>query len=108
MGAFHRVGQLEDFKDGIATACQVEGTSLVLCRSGDSVYAFEARCSHAFQPLEGARIRGETLMCPHHGARFDLRTGKNVAAPAVRGIVSYKVRQTGEKIDVFIEKDDAA
>lgn len=106
MSAYYSVADINDLKDGKATAFDVAGCAIVLCRSGNDVYALEGRCSHALQPLEGARVRGDTLMCPHHGARFDIRSGKHVAAPAVRGIRTYDVRLNGETVEVCIDKGD--
>lgn len=106
MSVYHGVAKLSDLKDGAATAFEVAGRSIVLCRSGNAVYALEGRCSHALQPLDGARVRGDTLMCPHHGARFDIRSGQHVAAPAVRGIKTYDVRLQGEMVEVCIGKGD--
>lgn len=86
-----KICALTDLKEGRAAIHTIGAERVTLCRVGERVYGFEERCSHALKPLEGARIRGGTLMCPHHGARFDLETGRNVAAPAVRGIQTFHI-----------------
>ena len=44
-------------------------------RAGDIV-AFSGFCTHAMGKLEGGQIAGDEITCPHHGARFDFRTGQ--------------------------------
>lgn len=106
MSVYHAVAKLADLPEGKASAFDVAGCAIVLCRSGSKVYALEGRCSHALQPLDGARVRADILMCPHHGARFDIRSGQHVAAPAVRGIQTYDVRLNGDMVEVCIDKGD--
>lgn len=34
--------------------------------------------------MDGARVRGETIICPHHGARFRLDNGASLTPELVR------------------------
>ena len=40
----------------------------------------------------------DQIMCPLHGALFDIRTGENKTLPAVRPIDTYEVKVDEEKI----------
>ena len=71
---------------------EVSGISLVLCQVKGDCYALENRCSHAFQTFDGGRLRGVRLMCPLHGACFDVRDGRALGLPASQPIRSYPVR----------------
>ena len=54
-------------------------------RIDGELYAIEDRCSHDDGPLcEGDR-EGFEVICPRHGARFDLRTGDGAVAARDRG-----------------------
>jgi nitrite reductase/ring-hydroxylating ferredoxin subunit len=44
----------------------------------------ENRCSHREEKLTGGRIRRGQIMCPVHGARFDLRTGASYTEQLTR------------------------
>ena len=61
-------------------------------------FAVSAWCSHQKTSIVHGEIIGSEIECPLHGARFDLRTGKNTGLPAVRPIPRYDVRVEGEKI----------
>jgi nitrite reductase/ring-hydroxylating ferredoxin subunit len=39
------------------------------------VWAVHDECPHAFQPLQGGRVRNGWIQCPQHGACFDIKTG---------------------------------
>ena len=67
-------------------------TEVAICRTADTIHVVENRCSHAFSPFDGGRLRGHRLMCPLHGACFDVRTGEPLGRPAVRPIRVFEVR----------------
>jgi 3-phenylpropionate/trans-cinnamate dioxygenase ferredoxin component len=54
-------------------------------------YAIEDRCSHDDGPLcEGDR-EGFDVICPRHGARFDVRTGAVLSLPATEDVEAFEV-----------------
>jgi 3-phenylpropionate/trans-cinnamate dioxygenase ferredoxin subunit len=58
------------------------------------LYALEDRCSHDDGPLcEGDFDCGEAVaVCPRHGARFDIRTGRALTLPAYLPVETYPVQ----------------
>ena len=58
------------------------------------LYAIEDRCSHDDGPLvEGDWEPDEAVVvCPRHGARFDIRTGKVLTLPAYLPVDTFPVR----------------
>ncbi len=61
-------------------------------------YAVEAWCSHQKVSLVTGDVEGYNIVCPLHGAEFDLRNGRHLCAPAVRPVVSYPVKVDGDAI----------
>ncbi len=45
-------------------------------------FALDNACSHEEGPLAEGEIEGHEVMCPWHGARFDVRTGEVLGPPA--------------------------
>lgn len=68
----------------------------------DGVYAIDDTCSHAAVSLSGGKVEGGVVECPRHGARFDIRTGKNLCFPAVRPVRSYPVKVEGGEVYVDV------
>ncbi len=62
-----------------------------LYRVDSEVLATADQCTHAVASLADGTLKGHTVECPRHGARFDVRTGRNLCLPAVRPVKSYAV-----------------
>jgi 3-phenylpropionate/trans-cinnamate dioxygenase ferredoxin component len=60
---------------GTNRAFDVSGESILIARTSYGIFAVENRCSHAFQTLEGGKMKAVHIFCPLHGARFDMRDG---------------------------------
>lgn len=79
---------------------------VLIARFKDGVYAVENLCSHAFARFDDGRLRGARLMCPLHGACFDIRSGEALGRPATAPIRSFPV--TVDDGRVLVDFGDAA
>lgn len=75
---------------------------LVLAKFRGRVYAVENRCSHAFARFDDGRLRGFRLMCPLHGACFDIRDGSALGRLATQPIRSFPVCVDGGRVLVAV------
>src|SRR6185312_5399024 len=84
-----------------------EGEPVILVRRGDEIFATSATCTHYSGPLaEGLRV-GDTVRCPWHHARFDLRTGEAVGAPAFTAVGCWRIEQRDGKVFVLTKLEAA-
>jgi 3-phenylpropionate/trans-cinnamate dioxygenase ferredoxin component len=69
---------------------------------GGELYAIEDRCSHDDGPLcEGDWDPDEgVVICPRHGANFDIRTGDALTLPAFAPVAVYRVEVADGQIRV--------
>ncbi|MGB5622805.1 MAG: non-heme iron oxygenase ferredoxin subunit [Gammaproteobacteria bacterium] len=67
-----------------------------------NLYAIEDVCTHDGAELAGGPIQGDQIICPRHGARFCLRTGKALSAPAYEDISTFEVRIHEGRIQVCV------
>ena len=102
-----------DLAKGIAAAELADGGMVVghvgdkpvlLVRRGDEIFAVGAECTHYNGPLAEGLVVGETIRCPWHHARFDLRTGEAVAAPALGPLGCWTVERQNGRIVVGKKK----
>lgn len=99
----HRVLKLADLPVGTKKAVQVGTHCILVCNPADKLYAVSGICSHQMQPLEKGRMTATYVVCPTHGARFELATGKQMNPPAFKPIKTYPVQVVDEWIEVLVE-----
>ena len=68
-------------------------TPIVVYNIDGDLFAIEDRCTHDDGELAGGALHGYELECARHGARFDLRTGAVLCAPAYVPTASFPVRE---------------
>jgi 3-phenylpropionate/trans-cinnamate dioxygenase ferredoxin component len=90
-------------KEGESIALKEHDQHILLCKIGGKYYAVSNICSHARVLLSKGRLRGTTITCPLHGARFDVTSGKCLGGPAFQDIASYSV--SNEDNEIIIATD---
>ena len=65
-----------------------------------AVHAVHNICSHAYARMDEGRLRGHRLICPLHGASFDVRNGAVLGGPACEPLRSYPTRVADGYIEV--------
>jgi nitrite reductase/ring-hydroxylating ferredoxin subunit len=81
---------------------QVAGIDVVICRFRDTIYALEDRCSHALASFDKGRMRGYRLLCPVHGAMFDVRDGSALSLPAKKPVRSFPIRVVDGTVEIDV------
>jgi nitrite reductase/ring-hydroxylating ferredoxin subunit len=89
-----------ELPEGQMRACELGGRDLVVCRTRDGLFALDNICTHALARLSEGRLRGQRLICPLHGASFDVRDGRVLGAPAQQALKTYEVRVHEGRIEV--------
>ena len=74
----------------------------MILRICDDYYAIGDVCSHDDGPVGEGNVEGFEIICPRHGAHFDIRTGKVLALPAFVDIPAYPVRIIGDQIEIGV------
>lgn len=95
---------LAELAPGAMRCVTVGGDDAVLLvhTKDGAVHAVHNICSHAFARMDEGRLRGTRLICPLHGAGFDVRTGAVLGAPASAPLRSYPVRVVDGMIEVQV------
>ncbi len=105
------LGDLSDLADGEVRAFPEHGRyGVVVCRVAGQLHAVEDNCSHADTPLSEGRLRGAMLVCPLHGAQFDVRDGSHQGPPAWEGVPCFAVTEgpDGVVVDLSASDDDGS
>src|SRR5436305_14608202 len=96
--------------DAIADGAMVDGhafgEAVLIARRGEEFFAIGATCTHYGGPLAKGLMVDCTVHCPWHHARFDLRNGEAIAAPALNDVSCWKIEKRGERILVVGKIDN--
>ena len=102
MSEFIKVATLDEIPLNGSKLVEVDYVRVALFNLGGELYAIEDMCTHDGGPLvEGSIVNDCEVMCPRHGARFDIRTGAALSMPAFEATETYAVKVDGN--DVLIE-----
>ena len=102
-----RIASANDLQDDEAVGLEVRDTRIALYRSEGEFFATANRCTHAEAVMSEGFVEDGCIECPLHQARFDLRTGKALCAPATVDIKTYPVRREGDDIYIDLGTDAA-
>jgi 3-phenylpropionate/trans-cinnamate dioxygenase ferredoxin subunit len=96
----HPVAKLGEIPSGTTKRVEVDGQEILLCNVDGEIYAIEDVCTHDGGPLDQGEVDDCRIICPRHGAMFDIKTGAALTLPAVVPLETYKVRIEGDQIFV--------
>jgi 3-phenylpropionate/trans-cinnamate dioxygenase ferredoxin subunit len=85
----------------------LEGREIVICHTREGVFALDNICTHAHARMCEGRLRATRLVCPLHGASFDIRDGRVLGPPAVVPLPTHQVRVVDGTIEVALNPNPA-
>ena len=102
MATFITVARTDELPPGQGKLVEVKQKRIALFNVGGRYYALDDMCPHRGGPLSEGELEGAAVVCPWHGAIFDLATGNVTRPPAAAGVVTYDVRRDGEEIAIAV------
>ena len=103
MAEWFRVADEAEVEEGQVVAFSVGERAIAVASSDGDLVAFEDSCSHRRCSLAEGELAGMTVVCPCHGATFDVRTGEVLVGPATEPIAVFEVRVRDGGIEVAVE-----
>ncbi|MBF0348165.1 MAG: non-heme iron oxygenase ferredoxin subunit [Magnetococcales bacterium] len=81
-----------EFASGTWQTLMLEGQAVVVFHLDDGFYGLEDCCTHDGSDLSSGDVEGSDIICPLHGARFDIKTGAVLVPPAEEDVKVVAVR----------------
>ena len=106
MSGWVTVCNLADLPSGTHRMVDVDGAQVAVFNVDGSLYAIEDVCTHDGGILTGGPVDRDVIVCPRHGARFSIRTGEALSAPAYEPVATFPVRVEEGKVQVRDERWD--
>ncbi len=101
---FYEIAPASDLPGGERLFVEIGDQAIVIFNLAGRLFAIGDVCTHDNGPLGDGDLEGYEIVCPRHGARFDIRTGQVTRMPAGVDIPAYPVRVVDGKIEVGIPK----
>jgi 3-phenylpropionate/trans-cinnamate dioxygenase ferredoxin subunit len=94
---------VEDLLPGAYEVVETDDLILAVFNLDGEFFAIEDICTHDGEELTGGPVDGDQIICPRHGARFCLRTGKALTPPAYEDLPTFPVRVRDGRVEVLPE-----
>ena len=98
---WHPVAGEADFPEEGKIATEIAGWHVLVVRGEGGFTALNNRCSHQSALLSGGKVRRGAVMCPLHGARFDVTTGACIGG-AYAALRLFPLRIAGGTIEIAL------
>lgn len=98
--------RLDELDDGELLERNVQGTDVLLIRSGDQVFACPALCPHMEEPLAHGFCDGHVLTCAKHLWQWDVTSGAPVAL-AEMPLRMYRTRLRDGHVFVLLDEEQS-
>ena len=97
------VARVGEIAPGEWRVADLDDTPIAVFNLDGQYYAIADVCTHDAGQLTGGTVEGDVIVCPRHGARFDLRTGAALCPPAYEPIAKFPLRIEN---DAVFTRDD--
>jgi 3-phenylpropionate/trans-cinnamate dioxygenase ferredoxin component len=104
--AYYEIGKVDELPAGERWFLEVGGVPVVVFNINGDFYAIDDICSHDSGPVGEGELDGHQIICPRHGARFDVRNGKSLTPPAVENIKNYSIRITDGQLEIGLPEEE--
>lgn len=106
MAEWVNVAAVGELQPGASKVVDVDGAQIAVFNIGGEYFAIEDVCTHDGGELASGVLEGDQIVCPRHGARFCVRTGEALSAPAYEPTAKFPVRITEGVVQVKDERWD--
>lgn len=95
-----------ELEPGSYRVVDVDDVRIAIFNIDGELFAIEDVCTHDYETLTGGAICGEEITCPRHGAKFNIKTGLALCAPAYEPVAVFPVRIENGVVQVIDDRWD--
>ena len=103
---FYTICPVEELPNGERLFVGIGNYQLVVFNIAGGFFAIADLCSHDSGPLGDGELDDHQIICPRHGARFDLHNGSVLSLPATEDIPAFPVIVEDGQIKVGVPADN--
>ena len=100
---FVEIGE-DELPNGERLYLEIDEKPIVVFKIAGQYFSIDDVCSHDDGTLGDGLLEDFHIVCPRHGAEFDVRTGKAMTMPAVVDISAYPIKVVNGKLFLGIPR----
>jgi 3-phenylpropionate/trans-cinnamate dioxygenase ferredoxin subunit len=89
--SFVQIATIDQLPLGTMKDYTVNSKEILLTNYDGKYYAMDLKCTHMGGDLSKGKLEGKIVICPRHGAKFDITTGECVSGPKM-GFMKPKIK----------------
>ena len=102
---FFEIAPASELPNGERLFIEMDGKPIVIFNVAGQLFAIADLCTHDDGPLGDGDLEDHNIVCPRHGAEFDIRTGQGVQIPAVIDVPAYPLKIVDGNIWLGLPKE---
>jgi 3-phenylpropionate/trans-cinnamate dioxygenase ferredoxin subunit len=102
---YFEIAPASEIPNGERLFVEIGEAAVVIFNIAGKYFAIGDVCTHDDGPLGDGDLEGFNVVCPRHGAEFDVRSGEAVGMPAVVDIPAYPVQVREGTIYIGVPKE---
>ncbi|MCG2788143.1 MAG: non-heme iron oxygenase ferredoxin subunit [Anaerolineae bacterium] len=102
---FFEIAPASELPNGERLFIEMDGKPIVIFNVAGQLFAIADLCTHDDGPLGDGDLEDHNIVCPRHGAEFDIRTGQAVQMPAVIDVPAYPLKIVDGNIWLGLPKE---
>jgi 3-phenylpropionate/trans-cinnamate dioxygenase ferredoxin component len=112
MADWSDVALVKNFGPGKTRLINIGGVDIAVINLAGEYFAIEDVCSHDESPMLGCGLEaedvlnGDEIICPRHGASFNIKTGAPLTPPAYESIATFPTRIFNGMVQIRYNRDD--
>jgi len=99
---YHPILKSSELPEGKRQLIKIKGFEVIVLRLGGKLFAIDSYCTHEHESLVDGDIEEGEIVCPFHGARFEIESGKATGFPAVVDLNTYPIREKDGNIEIAL------
>ncbi len=104
MEGFVKVAATSDIPVGTFKAVEIDFERILIVHTDEGFFALADECTHDSGIISDGLLIGNEVVCPRHGARFDVKTGAVTAPPAIVPVDTYDIKIENDDILVRVDR----
>lgn len=102
MSEFVFVAKTDEIPENGMKLVEVDDQLVLVLRVENQYYCIDDICTHDGGTLCDGKMDGHEIICPRHGAKFDIRNGKATKMPATQPTGCHQVKVDGDQVMVSL------